>query len=86
MGRPPLNLVATYVCSVVLAAWLAKLTHLKRPASVFGLVTGVAIAMTFLVSIGISRAYWGYFISRPARLNEVSEIVKIKAVVPFGTE
>lgn len=81
-----LNLAVTFMGSILVAAWLAKITRVQRPARAFGLVAGAAIAATFLVSIGISKAYWGYFISRPALIGEVSEIAKIKAVISFGTE
>lgn len=81
-----LNLAATYMGSALVATWLAKLTRLQRPARAFGLVAGAAIAATFLVSIVISKVYWGHFISRPALIGEVSEIAKIKAVISFKTE
>jgi hypothetical protein len=52
----------------------------------YGFVAVVMVVVTFLVSIGISKAYWGYFISRPALLSEVSEIVKVRSIVPFKTK
>lgn len=81
-----LNLPATYLGSVLIATWLAKVTRLQRPARAFGTVAVVVITITFFVSIGISKIYWGYFLSRPALLSEVGEITEVKRAATFKTE
>jgi hypothetical protein len=44
------------------------------------------IAIALLVSIVISKVYWGYFFTKPPLLAEVGDIVKVGAIVPFGIE
>ena len=80
------NLATTYVSAVFAAAALAKSTRLRRPALAYGLVAVVMVVVAFLVSIGISKAYWGYFISPPGLLSKVSKIAKVQSIIPFKTE
>jgi len=80
------DLVCVYLVSVLMAKALAKFTKLRRPAMSYGLVTVIMTAATFLVSIGISRVYWGYFFARPPLLPAAREIVQVKSVVQFRTK
>lgn len=80
------NLATIYIVAVLIANLLTKITRLRRPAKAYGLVAVSMIVVTFLVSIGLSKAYWGYFMSRPALLREVSEVAQVRVVVPFRTE
>ena len=81
-----LNFATVYIVAGLVATVLARITRLRRPAMAYGLVAGCAVIVTFLVSIGISRVYWGHFLSRPALLSEISEIAKVKSIVSFKTE
>ncbi len=81
-----LNLALTYVLAAVGATYLTKATGLRHPATAYGLVAVAMIAIAFLASIGISKAYWGYFISKPELLTEVGEIATVQTIVPFKTE
>src|SRR5204863_3110022 len=42
----------------------------------------IMIAATFLVSIVISKMYWGYCFSPPALISDIGQIEKLTAFVP----
>ena len=80
------NFAPSYLLAVVLARVLARGTRFRRPAMTYGAVTLVMVMVGFVVSIGISRAYWGYYFVRPPVPNEVQQVESISAVIPVTTE
>jgi hypothetical protein len=41
------------------------------------------IAISFCLSIGISKSYWGYYFSRPPVLNEIHNLAATPAIIPI---
>ena len=78
-----LNLAVSYAFASVSATGIARATRLRRPATAYGLVAVAMIVVAFLAAIGISKAYWGYFMAKPGLLYEFADIEKVRAVVPF---
>jgi hypothetical protein len=81
-----LNLIATYMLACLLAMMLAKAAHFKKPATAYGITALVMVGIAFLVSITISKSYWGYFFKRPPLLQEAREIKSVTAILPVKTE
>ncbi len=54
----------------------------RLPVFAYEVVAIIIIAVAFLVSIGISKAYWEYFIARPPVLSEIDQIAEVRAVIP----
>lgn len=81
-----INLALSYLLAAVLATAVARGTRLRRPAMNYGAVALVMVMVGFVVSIGISRAYWGYYFTRPPVPKEVQQVESISAVVPVTTE
>ncbi len=79
------NLAASYLLAVVLDRALARATRFRRPAATFATIAILVIVVSFLLSIGLSRSYWGYFFTRPPVLNEVSDVASVVAVFPITT-
>jgi hypothetical protein len=44
------------------------------------------IGLAFLISITISKAYWGYWFSPPAFLSEVNGVAQVQAIAFFKTQ
>lgn len=84
-GRLALDLLLTYAVAMYLARVLARVTGLRRPALAYGLVTAVSVGLAFLVSIALSRAYWGYFMNRPPVPRAMGDIVRVASVTPVLT-
>ena len=81
-----INLAACYVLSLLLSGLVRKITRLQRPARIY-LFTALSICLVaFVVSIILSRLYWGYYFFRPPLLPETATIAKVKAVFPVATE
>jgi len=81
-----INLAVSYLLAVVLAGAFARATRFRRPATVFAMVAIIMVVVSFLVAIGISKSYWGYFFARPSVLPEVSSVASVSAVIPITTE
>jgi hypothetical protein len=79
------NLGLCYVLASLLASSLTKATGVRRVATAYGIVALAMVAVAFVVSIGISLAYWGYAFARPPVLPEVGDIATVSAVVPVET-
>ena len=75
------NLAACYLLAATLSKGFAGATRFRRPAIAYGIVALVMILVSFCVSIGISRSYWGYFFTRPPVLSEVNDVASVVAVV-----
>ena len=80
------NFALSYLLAVVLARVLARGTRFRRPAMTYGAVALAMVMVGFVASIGISRAYWGYYFARPPVPNEVQQVDSISAVIPVTTE
>jgi len=80
------NLAACYLLAATLSKGFAGATRFRRPAIAYGIVALVMILVSFCVSIGISRSYWGYFFTRPPVLSEVNDVASVVAVFPVKTE
>ena len=84
-GLLALDLLLTYALAAYLARALARVTGLRRPARAYGLVTAASIGLAFLVSIALSRAYWGYFLNRPPVPSAMGDIARVASVTPVFT-
>ena len=81
-----INFSLSYLLAAVLASAFARGTRFRRPAMTYGAVALVMVLVGFFVSISMSRAYWGYYFSRPPVPNEVQQVKSITAVIPVTTE
>lgn len=79
------NLAFSYLLAAVLARAFARATRFRRPATAYAMVAVIMVMVSFLVSIGLSRSYWGYFFARPSVLPEVSNVASVSAVIPITT-
>jgi hypothetical protein len=79
------NLAFSYLLAAVLARAFARATRFRRPATAYAMVAIIMVLISFLVSIGFSRSYWGYFFARPSVLPEVSNVASVSAVIPITT-
>jgi len=84
-GLLALDLLLTYVLAAYLARALARVTGLRRPGPAYGLVVAASVALAFLVSIAMSRAYWGYFLERPPVPRAMGDIARVASVTPVLT-
>jgi len=77
-------------CSImvaVISAWVFSMsTRFRRPALALCVIACVMAAISFAVATGLSKSYWGYFVSRPAVLKEISRVTTVDAVIPVETE
>jgi hypothetical protein len=84
-GILSLNFAICYVIAVVLVAGICHVTKLQNPIIIYGGVILGIVCLTFVVSILLSRYYWGYFFSRPGVLPEVNEIAHVHRIIPIMT-
>lgn len=77
------NLTLTYIAGTVCARLFVKAIRLRRPTITAGKVILAMILLTFLMAISISKAYWGYYFSRPSVFEETRAFDKVPAVVFF---
>ncbi len=84
-GLLALDLLLTYALAMYLARVLTRVTGFRRPARAYGLVTAASVGLAFLVSIALSRAYWGYFLKRPPVPRAMGDIVRVASVTPVLT-
>lgn len=75
-----LDLLLTYVLACIAAGALTRVAGVRQPGRVFGGIAAGAVAATFLVSIGLSKVYWGYFLGRPPVPREMGDIVRVASV------
>lgn len=81
-----INLALTYLFSLFVAWLFVKATRFKNPARVFWKAAVVTFGIAFILSISISKYYWGYFINRPAVLREIKDIESVGALIPIKTK
>jgi hypothetical protein len=81
-----LNFALTYFAAWLLANVFAKATRFRKPATAYGITAVTMIGIAFVVSIGISKSYWGYFFKRPPLVREAREITAVTAIVPVKTQ
>lgn len=80
------NLAISYILAILLARFFIKTTSFCHPVkSLCSIFLGVII-ITFIISITISKMYWGYFISRPSVLKETHDVQAISAIIPITTK
>lgn len=79
-----LNPLLCYLLSIVLATFLVKVTRVHPAAQVYGVVAAMVV-LAFCMSIGLSKAHWGYYFSRPPVLDEVHQIASVENVIPVET-
>lgn len=80
-----INVVVSYLLAAVLACTFASATRFRRPANVFAISAFIMIVISFLVAIGLSKSYWGYYFARPSVLPEISNVASVSAVIPIAT-
>ncbi len=80
------NLSFCYLLSLLLGRGMAMATRVRRPALAYGRIAVAAIVVTFLISIILSKRYWGYFIQRPGLLPEVKQIAHVHRIIPVKTQ
>jgi hypothetical protein len=52
----------------------------------YGAAALVMVIVSFIVSVSMSRSYWGYLFARPPVLHEIQQVESISAVIPVTTE
>ena len=79
------SLAGGYLAALGLAAIFKFVTGFRRPVRAYLLAAGIVAMLAFLAAIGVSKAYWGYFLFRPSLLAEFSNIVRVSALIPVKT-
>ena len=59
---------------------------LRCSLKIFLLGTGLAVVLSFLAAIGISKSYWGYFIRRPGLDRRIHQVEQITTLTPLRSE
>lgn len=60
-----------------------KVLHLLK---IFLFGTGLAAVLSFLAAIGVSKAYWGYFIRRPSVDRSIYQIEQVVSLTALRSE
>ncbi len=81
-----LTIIFFYTLSALLAYGMAWAAASRRPARLYGAAIILMLVATFLVSIGWSRSYWGYYVRRPSVLTEVAKVETVHDVVSLYGE
>ena len=79
------SLAGGYLAALGLAAIFKLVTGFRRPVRAYLLAAGIVAMLAFLAAIGVSKAYWGYFLFRPSLLAEFSNIARVSALIPVET-
>jgi hypothetical protein len=80
------NLGSCYLLAALLGRGMTVATGLKRPSVAYGRIAVAAVVITFLISIVMSKRYWGYFMQRPGLLLELKQIAQVDAIIPIKTQ
>ncbi|MBP7274814.1 MAG: hypothetical protein KBA51_01265 [Kiritimatiellae bacterium] len=80
------NLLACYGLAVLMARAWERATRFRRPAAAFMWMAAAVAGILFLMSVAVSRYYWGYYLSRPPVPDEIREERRVLAVIPIRTQ
>lgn len=80
------NPVLSWALAVLIARAYTWATGFRRPATSIAWISLGILVVSFLISIGFSRHYWGYWLFRPPVLAEINEVVSVTAVIPFRAD
>jgi hypothetical protein len=79
------SLAGGYLAAQVFAAIFKRATSFRRPARAYFLAMLPVMLLAFFVAIGISKIYWGYFLSRPPVFAELKTIAAAPSIIPVAT-
>ncbi len=80
------NLLACYFLARLSGAVLQLITPWRHPVRIYGTAILGIISIAFLVSIILSKVYWGYFFTRPELLPELNTVKKVDQFMFVRTE
>ncbi len=81
-----LNIFLCYLLAAIIGICLVKVTKLKQPWVLFGATAILMIVVSFLISISLSKYYWGYYFFRPSEFSEIHHVTHVKSIIPVDTE
>jgi hypothetical protein len=80
------NLGSCYLLAALLGRGMTAATRLRRPALAYGRIAVVAVVITFLISIVMSKRYRGYFMQGPRLFSELKQMAHVDAIIPIKTQ
>lgn len=80
------NLTICYLIAATLARITLVITRSRRPVLVYGITTLTMMGISLAISTGLSKAYWGYFFTRPPVLQEINSIATVTSLTFVVTE